>query len=105
MQRRWLLVCMGGLGASAMCACFAGGDPEPMAVKSRDEAVQIARKAFIDATGGKVAKFKVSDSAVKPPDGQWRFFVEGVDEFARPGYHATVTVDKKTGKATVTMGE
>ena len=105
MQRRWLLVCMGALGAVTMCACFAGEDAEPVAVKSRDEAVQIARKAFIDATGGKVAKFKVSDSAVKPAGGQWRFFVEGVDEFARPGYHATVTVDKKTGKATVTMGE
>jgi hypothetical protein len=88
-----------------MCACLAGGDTEPVPVKSTDEAVQIARKAFLDATGGKVLKFKVSDSAVKPQDGQWRFFVQGVDEFARPGYHATVIVDKKTGKATVSMGE
>jgi RHS repeat-associated protein len=36
---------------------------------------------------------------------QWRFFVEGVGEFARPGNHATVTVEKKSGEVTVSMGE
>jgi hypothetical protein len=66
-------------------------------------ASKIAEKAFLDRT-----KHKITYYSIKPlrhTEAEWHFLVQGTEEFARPGYHWFVTVDKTTGKTSVESGE
>ncbi len=101
MRRNWFAVLIAAIMTSALLV--GGCSREDMVTK--EAALEIARKAFVADQGDRIREFKMSDSAVDSDDGYWRFFAQGTGEYARPGYHATIEVDKKTGQATVIMGE
>jgi hypothetical protein len=66
-------------------------------------AEKMAEKAFLDETKHGIAKYSIQP--LKHTSERWRFVVKGSGEFARPGYHWLVEIDKITGKSTVTSGE
>jgi hypothetical protein len=84
----WLLTC-------TLPACSEGE-------VTKEAALEIARKAFA-ADHEQIREFEISE--FDSSDEYWQFSAEGTGEYARPGYHGFVQVDKKTGQATIVMGE
>ena len=101
MRRNWFVALIAAILTSALLD--GGCSREDMVTK--EAALEIARKSFADSHGDEIREFKISDSALDSDDGYWRFFAQGTGEYARPGYHATIEVDRNTGQATVIMGE
>jgi hypothetical protein len=66
-------------------------------------ASKIAEKAFLDQTKHEITHYSIRP--LRHTGAEWHFLVQGTEEFARPGYHWFVTVDKTTGKASVVSGE
>jgi hypothetical protein len=66
-------------------------------------ASMIAEKAFLDKTKHEITHYSIQP--LRHTDAEWRFLFQGTEEFARPGYHWLVTVDKTTGKTSVQSGE
>jgi hypothetical protein len=96
MRRNWLIAV---ILTTALLSC------SPADEVTKEAALEIARKAFVADLGDQILEFKITESAVASDDGYWRFFAQGTGEYARPGYHASIDVDKKTGQATVIPGE
>lgn len=89
---------------SLLVSCSAAGsNPDVFTVKSETQARRIATKEFEKFTRAKIKK--VSVEKFEETTEQWTFRFVGKDEFARPGFHWHVTVDKKTGKAETISGE
>jgi hypothetical protein len=84
---------------------LAGGDPSDGKRMSRKEAQAIATEAFLAAN--KLTMPKYSVKAVDDPEDKktWRFLFQGSEEYARPGNHVLVKVDKETKKVEVVPGE
>lgn len=84
--------------------CVAGnnsnGSNNPMA---QEQAQKIAEKSFREYTKGKITKYSVT--MTKENSNTWEFFFQGREEFARPGFHWTAKIDKKTGKVEIQSGE
>jgi hypothetical protein len=99
MRRNRFVVLIAGILTSALLSCSPADEQV-----TKEAALEIARKAFA-AEHEQIREFKVSDSAPGSDDRYWQFFAEGTGDYARPGYHATIEVDKKTGQATIIMGE
>ena len=97
MRRNCFVALIVGILASTALSCSAEDDQV-----TKEAALEIARKAF-DAED--ILEFDISESALDSDDRNWRFFAQGTGEYARPGYHASIDVDKKTGQATVIPGE
>jgi hypothetical protein len=95
MRRNWFVVLIAGLLTCTLLACSEGE-------VTKEAALEIARKAFA-ADNDQIREFEIweSDSS----DEYWQFSAKGTGEYARPGYHGFVQVDKKTGQATTIMGE
>ena len=99
MRRLWFAALIAGILTSTLPSCSAEDEQV-----TKEAALETARNAFATEHDD-IREFKLSDSALDSDDGYWRFFAEGTGEYARPGYHATIEVDKKTGQATIIMGE
>jgi hypothetical protein len=63
----------------------------------------IATEEFIRYTRGEIKK--VSKSKIEETREFWIFRFAGQEEFARPGFHWHVKVNKKTGSMEVMPGE
>jgi hypothetical protein len=87
-----------------MMSCAAvGSSPGDAPVTSEAKARQIATAEFEKTTRSKIKKASIEK--FEETKDQWTFRFVGKEEFARPGYHWHVTVDKKTGKAETISGE
>ena len=93
--------------AVATQVCDAGGDPHPTVQMTQDQALVIAERAFRKSGLPFVKRYTVKPTAADPEDGKvsWGFFFRGSDEYLRPGFFATVIVDKATGKVKIIPGE
>jgi hypothetical protein len=98
MRRNWLVV----LIAAIMTSALLGGGCSREDMVTKEAALEIARKAFA-ADQDQIREFEMSE--FDSDDEYWQFSAEGTGEYARPGYHAFIQVDKETGQATVMMGE
>jgi hypothetical protein len=82
-----------------------GGEPPKADQISQKDARVLATTAFVEATKGSIPKYSVR-SVDDPQDKSiWRFRFEGSEQYARPGFHAIVKIDKRTKKAEVLLGE
>jgi hypothetical protein len=92
---------------SILLAVRAASDPTPTPTPikpvDRKAAELIAVQSFKRETKGQIEKYRVK--ALPRSGSEWQFEIEGLAEFARPGYHWLVRVDRKTGHATVVGGE
>jgi hypothetical protein len=79
----------------------AGVDKQP--VTSEHAAAAIAEAAFLESTGHEVTSYSIH--ARKHTAKYWWFQIEGKDQFDKPGYHWTVSVDRATGKTKVLSGQ
>jgi hypothetical protein len=100
MRRSWFVALIAAILASTLLSCSAA-DAEDMVTK--EAALDIARNAFVASLGDQIREFEMSE--FDSDDRYWRFSAEGTGEYARPGFHAFIEVDKKTGQATVIPGE
>ena len=71
---------------------------------TEQQAVEIAKEKFLQLGYGSVEHYniKVTDEFDKT---KWSVIFQGIGEYARPGYHAIIDVDKETGKTTYMPGE
>ena len=84
-------------------ACSAQTDASKSAGMNVQAVQKQAEHAFKVHTNNQVGKYTLSTP--KDEGRYWSVFVKGTDEFARPGYHWIVKIDKATGHAQVTPGE
>ena len=86
-------------------SALGGGGPRKGDQLSQSEAQELATKAFLEATNASIPKYSVK--AVDDPSDKstWRFRFQGSGQYARPGAHAIVRVDKSTAKVEVLLGE
>ena len=107
MRSTWFLTLITAFLVISILSCSVGTveNGEPGSTITKEVAMDSARKAFAASNGSQIPEFKVSDSSLKPDDKYWYFFAEGTGQYARPGFHATIKVDKKTGQATLMAGE
>jgi len=92
------------LMAVGILAC-AGDDSESSTLMTKGEARKVAEEAFKKEWGKVIGKYKIRDSESTKDDASWRFFFEGTEEFARPGYHVIVKVNRQTGQVEFVGGE
>jgi hypothetical protein len=95
MRRNWLIA---GILTTALVSCSPADEQV-----TEEAALEIARKAFVADLGDQIREFEISE--FDSDDRYWQFSAEGTGEYARPGFHAFIQVDKKTGQATVIPGE
>jgi hypothetical protein len=69
-----------------------------------EKARQLAESAFLDYTSHEVTKYSIRPS-VSTNEREWIFFVQGKDEFARPGFHWLVYVNKQSGATSIDPGQ
>jgi hypothetical protein len=89
-----------------ICSCAAIAEPDKQnhsATLSVDRAAEIASKAFKKTT--RVDIKKVSVTIGEEAEEYWVFLFMGKEDYARPGFHWLVKVNKATGKADVIPGE
>lgn len=86
-----------------MSCAAAGSSASDAPVTSEAKARQIATAEFEKTTRSTIKK--VSIEKFEETKDRWTFRFVGKKEFARPGYHWHVTVDKKTGKTETISGE
>ena len=67
------------------------------------EAKQIAIETFIQNTNGEIKDYKIK--SIDQNQDYWTYMIEGVNEFARPGYHWTVRVRKTDKRPEIIGGE
>jgi hypothetical protein len=72
-------------------------------VIDESKAMTIATDEFNRYTRGEIKK--VSMSKIEETRDSWVFRFAGTEEFARPGFHWHVKVNKKTGATEVMPGE
>lgn len=86
-------------------AAMGGGDPSDGKRFSRKEAQAVATEAFLAEHKLTIPKYSVR--VVDDPEDKktWRFLFQGSEEYARPGNHVLVKVDKQTKKVDVVPGE
>ncbi len=72
-------------------------------IYNEKEARKIAEDYFLIKTDRKIDKYSVTPE--KQENDYWIFFFQGKEEFARPGYHWIVKVNKFTGKPEILEGE
>src|SRR5260221_6421325 len=85
------------IAVSGILACShmpSDGREASTGVVTEGKASQLAEKAFLDATSHQVSKYAIRPSPSN--EREWLFRVQGMDEFARPGYHWLVQLDKNT---------
>jgi hypothetical protein len=97
MRRSWFVAL---IAATLAFSLLGGCSREDMVTK--EAALEIARKAFA-ANYDQIQEFEMSE--FDSSDEYWQFSGEGTGEYARPGYHGYIQVDKKTGQVTVIMGD
>jgi hypothetical protein len=95
MRRNWFAALIAGLLTCTLLAC---SEDEV----TKEAASEIARKAFA-ADNEQIREFEMSE--FDSNDEYWQFSARGTGEYAQPGYHGFIQVDKKTGQVTIIMGE
>lgn len=91
------ILCLGSL------ACSAQTDASKAAPVSSQTIQKQAEQAFKTHTENRISKYSVSTPT---DEGKyWSVFVRGTGEFARPGYHWLVKIDKNSGRTQVIQGE
>jgi hypothetical protein len=85
--------------------CVAGTERQPMKEISREDARVIAEQAFKKSDSAFTKNYTVEEVDDRAEESTWSFFFRGAGDYARPGYHATVKVDKKNGKVEIIGGE
>lgn len=78
--------------------------PQGKQMISKQQAVKIAKTLFRELDYGPIEKYKftITDENNK---NKWSIYFEGQGEYARPGNHGIIDVDKKTGNTTHLPGE
>ncbi len=70
---------------------------------SGPEALRLARAKFVESGRGPLAKYDVS--LVQDNQGEnWLVLFKGKGEFARPGNHVLITVNRKSGETRLVPG-
>ena len=85
------------LGCTATTPSRVHGPP------TAERAHALAEEAFLKYTERKITAYSIKD--VSDGGTEWEFFVQGTKQFARPGYHWLVKVDRESGAASVEAGE
>jgi hypothetical protein len=89
------------LGLFALCACANTANNQPPDEVDRDR--EIARQAFLAHTESTVKSYDIK--LLEKNERQIKFFIMGTGEFARPGFHWWVTVDRISGQTEIVNGE
>jgi hypothetical protein len=84
-------------------ACSAQTDVSKAPRVSAQTIQKQAEQAFKAHTENRVGKYSLSTP--KDEGQHWSVLVKGTDEFARPGYHWIVKIDKSSGRTQVIPGE
>ena len=82
----------------------AGGDDKRVKLLSQKEAREVAVDAFKKSGAPFADKFTIKPSENVEKE-SWNFFVRGVGERMRPGYHAIIRVNKATGAVEIMQGD
>jgi len=86
-------------------SALGGGESRKDEPLSQKDAREVATKAFLEATKGSIPKYSVKSIDDAGDKDAWRFRFQGSEQYARPGAHAIVKVDKRTAKTEVLLGE
>lgn len=101
-RKLWFILALCMMAVFSPKSLFAEGTSSQVAV-TEVTAKKSAEQAFLQITNHEVTKYSIRP--LQHTDARWRFLVEGTKEFARPGYHWIVEVDKASGATSVQSGE
>jgi hypothetical protein len=101
-MKKSLILLLGILTLAGVIHCALLSNEKKMI--SKEQAIEIAKKKFSQLDYGPLDRYRitVTDQFSKI---RWTVLFEGVGEYARPGFHVIIEVDKKTGTLTVLPGE
>jgi hypothetical protein len=103
-MKAWTLAVLLALcGLSACVQADSEGSAASSGVVGKESARALAEQAFLEATAHRVPRYAMELSGGDERD--WLFMARGTGEYARPGFHWLVRVNKQTGVTQVIPGE